>query len=91
MQRAKLFLEEEIINSQVMHRLLDEEVRKTKELEAVNQTLIESNNQYENKWKRMWGSFIFYRNFYMKMKCMPLKEGLSGQTNLCACEALQFG
>ncbi|KAL4471553.1 hypothetical protein ABPG74_008446 [Tetrahymena malaccensis] len=84
MFKARAFLEEEILKQQSIQKCLDESQRKLSELDAVNKTLIESNMLFQQKWKRLWDSYMFYREYYMKdsRKTCKQKRNQSTDSNI---------
>ncbi|KAL4511783.1 hypothetical protein ABPG72_012628 [Tetrahymena utriculariae] len=84
MFKARAFLEEEILKQQSIQKSLDESQRMLSELEAINKTLIESNMLFQQKWKRLWDSYMFYREYYMKdsRKTCKQKRNQSSESNI---------
>ncbi|EAR94518.2 hypothetical protein TTHERM_00048870 (macronuclear) [Tetrahymena thermophila SB210] len=84
MFKARAFLEEEIIKQQSIQKCLDESQRKINELDTVNKTLIESNLLFQQKWKRLWDSYMFYREYYMRdsRKTCKQKRNQSSDSNI---------
>lgn len=77
MEKTKKLMQKEMGHNKVLIEQIEAMRNQNKEILAINETLVNSQKKYEEKWRKLYHALVFYKEFYHKY----LEEVLSKATN----------
>lgn len=65
-ENTKKLLAQEVVNNRLLSDQINELRKQNRELASLNETLINANRRYEEKWQKFYYTLEFYKEFYYK-------------------------